>query len=186
MVDQWTGEWTEEKDYGEYPKEKWCDYDYMAAWIREQKYEPKTSMKNLITNIFLHYDCEIEEESSSYNTENGNFEGTYVEAVQAYVTDTGLSEFDHEAQIGVMEMKKYIVICYAVHEKEIASHDTFDNEDDAYAFLEKDAQNIYEEEMNNANEEDKDSIDFTIRDDGSAYLSSYGGEYEWTWEVVEA
>lgn len=34
-------------------------------------------------------------------------------------------------------MKKYIVICYAVHKKEIASHDAFDNEDDAYAFLEK-------------------------------------------------
>ena len=27
----------------------------------------------------------------------GNFEGTYVEVVQAYVTDTGLSEFDYEA-----------------------------------------------------------------------------------------
>ena len=106
MVDQWTGEWTEEKDYSTYPKEKWCDYDYMAVWIREQKYEPKTSMENLITNIFLHYDCETEEESSSYNTENGNFEGTYVEAIQAYVADTGLSEFDYEAQIGVMEMKR--------------------------------------------------------------------------------
>lgn len=34
-------------------------------------------------------------------------------------------------------MKKYVVICYAVHKKEIASHDAFDNEDDAYAFLEK-------------------------------------------------
>lgn len=32
-----------------------------------------------------------------YYKENGNFEGTYVEAVQAYVTDTGLSEFDYEA-----------------------------------------------------------------------------------------
>ena len=50
-------------------------------------------------------------------------------------------------------MKKYVVICYAVHEKEIASHDAFDNEDDAYAFLEKDAQNTYEEEANNAKEE---------------------------------
>lgn len=52
MVDQWTGKWTEEKDYSTYPKEKWCDYDYMAAWIRERNYEPKTSMENLITNIF--------------------------------------------------------------------------------------------------------------------------------------
>lgn len=52
MVDQWTGEWTEEKDYSKYPKEKWCDCDYIAAWIREQKYEPETSMKNLIEMIF--------------------------------------------------------------------------------------------------------------------------------------
>ena len=55
MVNQWTGEWTEEKDYSKYPKKKWCDYDYMAAWIREQKYEPKTSMKNLIEMIFGYY-----------------------------------------------------------------------------------------------------------------------------------
>ena len=70
-------------------------------------------------------------------------------------------------------MKKFVVICYAVHEKEIASHDAFDNEDGAYAFLEKDAQNTYEEEMNIASEEDKDSIVFTISDVGTAYLSSY-------------
>lgn len=82
-------------------------------------------------------------------------------------------------------MKKYVVICYSVHNKEIANYDAFDNEDNAYAFLEKDAQNTYEEEINNASEEDMDSIDFTINDDGSAYLSSCDGEYEWTWEVVE-
>lgn len=34
----------------------------------------------------------------------------------------------------VVFMKKYVVVCYSVHEKEIASHDSFDNEDDAYAF----------------------------------------------------
>lgn len=89
MVDQWTGEWTEEKDYSTYPKEKWCDYDYMAAWIREQKYEPKTSMENLITHIFLHYDWEDEEDE--------NPEGTYIENVKDYVSATGLSEFDYEA-----------------------------------------------------------------------------------------
>lgn len=80
-------------------------------------------------------------------------------------------------------MKKYIVICYAVHNKEIASHDTFDDEEEAYAFLEKDAQNTYEE-MNNSAEEGKGQIDFTISDDGTAYLSSCDGEYEWTWEVI--
>ena len=55
MVD-WFGRWTEEKDYSQYPKEKWCDYDYMAAWIRKQGYEPRTGMENLITNIFSFYE----------------------------------------------------------------------------------------------------------------------------------
>lgn len=40
-------------------------------------------------------------------------------------------------------------------------------------------------QMTTANEGDKDSIDFTISDDGAAYLSSYDGEYEWTWEIIE-
>jgi hypothetical protein len=39
--------------------------------------------------------------------------------------------------------------------------------------------------MNNSDENGKKQIDFTISDDGSVYLSSYDGEYEWTWEVVE-
>ena len=34
-------------------------------------------------------------------------------------------------------------------------------------------------------ESKKEKIDFTISDDGSAYLSSYDGQYEWTWEVIE-
>ena len=54
MVNQWTGEWTEEKDYSTYPKEKWCDYDYMAAWTREKQYAPNTSMENLTTTTYLH------------------------------------------------------------------------------------------------------------------------------------
>ena len=95
MVNQWTGEWTEEKDYSTYQKEKWCDYDYMAVWIREQGYKPKTSMSNLLSSIFAHYDCEIEDEDSSYRIDNGNFDSE-IEAIQAYVTDTGLSEFDYE------------------------------------------------------------------------------------------
>ena len=94
MVDTY-GRWTEEKDYCTYPKEKWCDYDYMAAWIREQGYEPKTDMENLITMILLHYECEIEDGKRDYDTENGNFDGTYIEAVQTYVQDNGLVEFDY-------------------------------------------------------------------------------------------
>ena len=79
---------------------------------------------------------------------------------------------------------KYVVICYSVHNKEIASYDAFDNEDDAYAFLDKDAQNTYEEEYENSDDEGKEQIDFTSSDDGTAYLSSRNGEYEWTWEVI--
>lgn len=96
MVDTW-GNWTEEKDYSTYPKEKWCDYDYMAAWIREQGYEPKTDMENLITMILLYYECEIEDGESDYDTENGKFDGTYIEAVQTYVQDNGISNFDYIA-----------------------------------------------------------------------------------------
>lgn len=96
MVDTW-GNWTEEKDYSTYPKEKWCDYDYMAAWIREQGYEPKTDMENLITMILLYYEGEIEDGESDYDTENGKFDGTYIEAVQTYVQDNGISNFDFMA-----------------------------------------------------------------------------------------
>lgn len=96
MVDQWTGGWTEEKDYSTHPKEKWCDYDYMAAWIREQNYEIETDMENLITNIFSFYESEIENHVSEFDTENGNFDGTYTDAAQAFVeTSGGLSEFDY-------------------------------------------------------------------------------------------
>lgn len=52
-------------------------------------------------------------------------------------------------------------------------------------FLKKNAQNTYEEEMNNSDKNGKEQIDFTISDDGTAYLSSCDGEYEWTWEVIE-
>ena len=54
-------------------------------------------MENLITMILLHYECEIEDGESSYNTENGKFDGTYIEAVQVYVQDNGLAEFDYIA-----------------------------------------------------------------------------------------
>ena len=95
MVDTY-GRWTEEKDYSTYPEEKWCDYDYMAIWIREQGYTPETSMENLITMIFSYYEEEIGNHVSDYDTENGNFDGTYTEAVQAYVMDSGgLAEFDY-------------------------------------------------------------------------------------------
>ena len=94
MVDT-HGRWTEEKDYSTYPEEKWCDYDYMAAWIRKQGYTPETNMENLIANIFYFYEEEIGTYVSEYDTENGNFDGTYIEAVQAFVSDRTIKEFDY-------------------------------------------------------------------------------------------
>lgn len=79
---------------------------------------------------------------------------------------------------------KYIVICYSIHEKGVLSYDVFSNEEDAILFLEEDSTNIYKEELNNCSEDERKNIDFTL-DGRTAYLSSYNGEYEWTWEIVE-
>lgn len=96
MVDTY-GRWMEEKDYSTYLKEKWCDYDHMAAWIRGRGYEPKISMEHLISMIFTHYEGEIGSHVSEFDTESGNFDGTYTEACQAYVEASGgIKEFDYE------------------------------------------------------------------------------------------
>lgn len=86
MVDTY-GRWTEEKDYSTYPEEKWCDYDRMAMWIREQKYEPVTSMENLIDMIFSFY----------YDSKEGT-DKVSIEDCQYFVEASGgLRDFDWEA-----------------------------------------------------------------------------------------
>lgn len=53
-------------------------------------------MENLISNIFCFYEIEIGDHVSEYDTENGNFDGTYAEAAQAFVMASGgLVEFDY-------------------------------------------------------------------------------------------
>lgn len=79
------GDWYEESDYSTYPKEKWCDYDYMAAWIRERGYTPETDMEHLINMIFAHYECECEETKEEYS----------IEGCQRYAEACGLAEFDY-------------------------------------------------------------------------------------------
>lgn len=84
------GRWIEENDYTSYPKEKWCDYDYMAAWIRETGYKVKTSMENLITMIFLYF-------SDATFEGYANYPGTFTDKCKAFVMDSGgLQEFDFE------------------------------------------------------------------------------------------
>lgn len=99
MVDK-HGKWHEEKDYNVYPKNKWCDYDYMANWIRSVGYEPKTSMENLIDMIFIYYDFELEDSDREFYTditESENDNMVSIEDINCYVEDSGgLSEFDYE------------------------------------------------------------------------------------------
>lgn len=89
MVNQWTGEWKEEKDYAMYPKGKWCMYDHLADLIRKDKYEIKTTMENLITIILL-------------NAENAVDEGTDIimddpnDIIWWVREQGGYSEFDYE------------------------------------------------------------------------------------------
>lgn len=98
MVD-WYGRWTEEKDYSVYPKNKWCDMDYMANWIRNVGYEPKTSMENLIEMVLAYYDIELEESNKEFYTditESENGLMVSVEDISCYVEDNGgLTEFDY-------------------------------------------------------------------------------------------
>lgn len=86
MVDQ-NGRWYEESDYSVYPKNKLCDYDRIAIWIRCQGYKPETSMEHLIDMIFSHYLCEIEYEEAEFSI-NGCIQ--YIEA------SGGIKMFDYE------------------------------------------------------------------------------------------
>lgn len=99
MVDRY-GRWYEEKDYSVYPKKEWCDYDYMANWIRSTGYEPKTSMENLIDMIFISYDFELEDYNKEFYTdiiESENDLMVSIKDISCYVEDNGgLSEFDYE------------------------------------------------------------------------------------------
>lgn len=93
--------WTE-KDYSTYPKEEWCDMDYMAAWIRSLGYKPKTSMENLILMIFAYYESELVDSDRKFYTditesENGEGWMVSIKDVSCFVEDNGgLQEFDHE------------------------------------------------------------------------------------------
>jgi hypothetical protein len=97
------GKWIEQSDYNTYPQEKWCDYDYMAAWIRSQKYEPKTTMENLIDMILAYYEDDEKYRENGYGYYKIKDKRKYpdnlminIEDVSCYVSDNGgLKEFDY-------------------------------------------------------------------------------------------
>ena len=86
MVDNF-GRWTEEKDYSAYPKEKWCDYDSMAVWIRSMGYEPQTSMENLIDMMFAHYDPFLYDYDEMFSIDG---------CIEFVECSGGIREFDYE------------------------------------------------------------------------------------------
>ena len=101
MVDN-MGRWHENEDYSKFPEKEWCDYDYMAAWIRSTGYKPKTSMKNLIEMIFAYYDMEEFHMNGAYYAVEDTREYpdnlmVFIPDVEAYVMDNGgLADFDFE------------------------------------------------------------------------------------------
>lgn len=99
MVDYY-GNWTAEKDYKVFPKEKWCDYDYIAAWIQDLDYKPKTSIENLVTMVMAHYTSYLIDEDIEFfieekqESENGLM--ISIEDVSCFVDASGgLKEFDY-------------------------------------------------------------------------------------------
>ena len=92
--------WIMEEDYTMHPKKEWCDMDYVAMWILDTGYKPKTSMENLIHMIFAHYYDYLEDNDVKFYTdmewsENGLM--ISVIDVSCFVNENGgLSEFDYE------------------------------------------------------------------------------------------
>lgn len=94
-----TGEWIVEEDYSKYPKENWCDCDYIAAWIKEVGYVPKTSIENLTHMIIAFYNFEIEEKGYFIlkdEREHPDNLMIFVPDVAAYVeASNGFKTFDY-------------------------------------------------------------------------------------------
>ena len=95
MVDVF-GRWTEEKDYKSFPKNKWCDMDYVANYIREQNYIPKTTIKNLVVMVIDHFEGEVEGNSMFCPTYRKNGMINLSKLVFFIEASGGLKEFDYE------------------------------------------------------------------------------------------
>lgn len=95
MVDGWTGKWYPEEDYSKYPKEKWCDYDKLCNAIRNDGYDPKTDMENLITMCFLHFDNCLEFENDCAKDYLKMYDDYGDACVEFIKEDGGWEEFDY-------------------------------------------------------------------------------------------
>ena len=100
MVDGRTGDWYPEEDYMNYPEEKWCDLDYVADWINDSSYKPKTSLKNLTETVLLYYEDNLNESGYFEVKDEREYPDNLmvnILDVAAYVEASGgLEEFDYE------------------------------------------------------------------------------------------
>lgn len=95
------GEWKANENYNDFPKEKWCDLDYVAAWIKGLNYEAKTSIENLCMMIFEGYDYDENKAEQGYYAIKDERE--YPECLMVNIPDVevyveehgGLAEFDY-------------------------------------------------------------------------------------------
>lgn len=78
----------------------------------------------------------------------------------------------------------FLVICYAVHNRTVASIDKRETYEDAWEFLKKDVQNTYDEEIEICGIDPRD-VTLEIRDKDKVILQVFNGEIVWTWEIRE-
>ena len=98
MVDTY-GRWIAEENYNKYPKEKWCDCDYVADWIKGLGYQPKTTIKNLVEMLLAYYDGYLIDNNAEFYTdikESENGVMISIEDISCFVEENGgLREFDY-------------------------------------------------------------------------------------------
>lgn len=107
MVDTY-GRWYKEGDYSNYPKEKWCDMDYVAAYLDALGYKPKhIGYEELILRLIQTYEEDIHEHASEcgedmeyYAIEDPDPDNhfIYIPDFAAWLSDVGeLEDFDYQA-----------------------------------------------------------------------------------------
>jgi hypothetical protein len=101
MIDYY-GHWKANKDYSDFQEKEWCDLDYVASWIKEKGYQPKTSIENLCWMILNHYDFDEEKIEKGYFAIKD--ERAYPDNLMVYIPDVecyveasgGIAEFDYD------------------------------------------------------------------------------------------
>lgn len=89
-------------------------------------------------------------------------------------------------------MKKFIVICYEVHNLGVKDLKEFTNKEDALKYLREEANNMYEicysyykKERHLENMDDAVMLSFDYLGENTAYITDCDDKV-WTWEIIEA